>query len=158
MVTGLVCDRKVPVKLKGCIHKSVVRPAMLYDMKTVPLNKSTVKKMDVAETKMLRWEIGLTRREKIRNEVVRGKLGVREVSAKAKENRLRWYEHVRRRKESYVGRRAMEMEMPGKRRRGKPVRRWMDNITEDMKEFELKEKNTGDRVKWRERIHCGNPI
>ena len=62
---------------------------MLYSMETVPLNKSMVKKMDVAEMKMLRWEIGLTRREKIRNEVVRGKLGVREVSTKAKENHLR---------------------------------------------------------------------
>ena len=136
-VTGLVCDRKVPVRLKGCIHKAVVRPAMLYGMETIPLNKSMVKKMDVAEMKMLRWEIGLTRREKIRNEVVRGKLRVREVSEKAKENRLRWYGHVRRREESYVGRRVVEMEIPEKRRRGRPARRWMDNITEDMKEFEL---------------------
>ena len=59
--------------------------------------------MDVVEIKMLKWEIGLTKREKIRNEVVRGKLGVREVSAKAKENRLRWYGYVRRKEESYVG-------------------------------------------------------
>ena len=95
---------------------------MLYSMETVPLNKSMVKKMDVAEMKMLRWEIGLTR-EKIRNEVVRRKLGVREVSTKAKENQLRWYGHVRRREESSVGRRVMEMNMPGKRKRGIPVRR-----------------------------------
>ena len=44
-VTGLVCDRKVPVRLKGCIYKAVVGPAMLYGMETVPLNKS----MDVKE-------------------------------------------------------------------------------------------------------------
>ena len=65
----MVCDRKVPVRLKGCIHKAIVRPEMLYGMETIPLNKSMVKKMDVAEMKMLRWEIGLTRRE-IWNEVV----------------------------------------------------------------------------------------
>ena len=63
------------------------------------LNKSMVKKMDVAEMKMLRWEIGLTRREKIRNEVVQVKLGVREISAKVKESRLQWYGLVRRREE-----------------------------------------------------------
>ena len=56
-------------------------------------------------------------------------MGVREVSVKAKENRLQWYGHVRRREKSYMGRRVMEMEMPEKRRRGRPVRRWMDNIT-----------------------------
>ena len=37
------------------------------------------------------------------------------------------------------------------------MRRWMDNITEDMKEFELKETDTGDRVKWTEGIRCGDP-
>ena len=78
----------------------------MYDMETVPLNKSMVKKMDVVEMKMLRWEIGLTRREKIRIEVVRLKLGMREISAKVKESRLQWYGHVRRRGERYVGRRV----------------------------------------------------
>ena len=115
-VTGLVYDRKVPVRLKGCIYKAIVRPAMLYDMETVPLNKSMIKKMDVEEMKILRWEIGLMRREKIWNEVVQVMLGVREISAKVKESCLQWYGHVRRREESYVGRRVMEMEIPGKRR------------------------------------------
>ena len=46
------------------------------------------------------------------------------------------------------------MEIPGKRRRGRPERRWMDNITEDMEEFLLKERDTGDRMKWRKRICC----
>ena len=111
-----MCDRKVSVRLKGCIHKAIMRPAMLYGMETVPLlNKSMVKKMDVVEMKMLRWEIGLTRREKIWNEVVWVKLGVREISAKVKESHLQWYGHVRRREESYVGRRVMEMELPGKK-------------------------------------------
>ena len=59
-----VCDRKVPVRLKGCIHKAIVRPAMLYGMETVPLNKSMVKKMDMAEMKMLRWEIGLKKEKR----------------------------------------------------------------------------------------------
>ena len=156
-VTGLVCDKKVPAKLKGCIHKAVVRPEILYGKETVPLNKSMMKKLDVAEMKMLKWEIGVTRREKIRNEVVRGKLRIKEISAKIKESRLRWYGHVRRKEEIYVGKRVMEMKLPGKRGRDRPVRRWMDNITEDMKELALKEEDTGDRVKWRERIRCSDP-
>ena len=43
-VTGLACDRKVSIRLKGCIHKAIVRLAMLYGMETVPLNKSMVKR------------------------------------------------------------------------------------------------------------------
>ena len=51
----------------------------------------------------------------------------------------------------------MEMEIPGKRRSSRPERRWMDSITEDMDEFSLKERDTGDQVKWRKRICCGDP-
>ena len=104
-VTGLVCDKKVLVRLKGCIHKAVVRPAILYGMETVPLNKGMVK-IDVygRDENVDDGRYELIRRKKIRNEVVRGKLGVREVSAMVKENCLRWYGHVRTREESYVGR------------------------------------------------------
>ena len=34
-----------------------------------------------------------------------------------REGRLRWYGHVMRRDQEYVGRRVMEMELPGKKKR-----------------------------------------
>ena len=37
-----------------------------------------------------------------------------------REGRLRWYGHVMRRDQEYVGTKMMEMELPGKRRRGRP--------------------------------------
>ena len=40
----------------------------MYGMETVPVNKSMEEKMGMAEMKMLRWEIGITRKEKIWNE------------------------------------------------------------------------------------------
>ena len=39
---------------------------------------------------------------------------------KIRKFRLRWYGHVMRRDQEYVGRRVMEMELPGKRKRGRP--------------------------------------
>ncbi len=54
-----------------------------------------------------------------------------EISRKVQESRLMWYGHVLRREE-YVGKRVMVMEVPGKRRRGRPKRRWLDNIKNDL--------------------------
>ena len=36
-----------------------------------------------------------------------------------------------RREEHYVGRRAMEMKVQGRRKRGRPRRRWLDKVRDD---------------------------
>ena len=42
---------------------------------------------------------------------------VGEISTKVQESRLKWYGHVLRRANKYVGKRVMVMEMPGKKER-----------------------------------------
>ena len=54
------------------MFKSVVRPAMLYGMETVAVTEKPVENMEVAELKMVSWALGVTRKDKIRNEYVRG--------------------------------------------------------------------------------------
>ena len=72
-----------------------------------------------------------------------------EISTKVQEGRLKWYGHVSRREDEYVGKRVMGMEVPGKRRRGRPKRRWLDNIRNDLSERELSGEEAQDLVKWR---------
>ena len=50
-----------------------------------------------------------------------------------------------RRDQEYVGRKIMEMELPGKRRRGGPKRRFLDVVKEDMKEVGVKETDIEDK-------------
>ena len=95
---------------------------MVYGLETVA----------VAEIKMLRFAMGMTRKDKIRNEHIRSTIKVEQLGMKMREGRLRWYGHVMRRDQEYVGRKMMEMELPGKRRRGRPKRRFLDVVKEDM--------------------------
>ena len=52
------------------MHKTVVRLAMTYGAETWPMKKSYEKKMDVAEMRMLRGMVGITRLDKIRKNLV----------------------------------------------------------------------------------------
>ena len=156
-MSGVICDRRVPARVKGKVYKVAVRPAMLYGLETVALTKRQEAEMEVAELKMLRFSLGVTRMDKIRNEYIRGTAQVGKFGEKTREARLRWYGHLRRKDGGYIGRRMLRMELPGKRKRGRPKRRFMDVVKEDMAEVEVTEEDTVDRRNWRKKIRCGDP-
>ena len=68
--------------------------------------------MEVAEKKMLRLAMGVTRKDKIKNDYIRGTVKVEQLGMKMMEGRLRLYGHIMRRDQEYVERRMMEMELP----------------------------------------------
>ena len=154
-MSGLLCDKRVPARVKGKIHQTVVRPSMLYGLETVGTTKNQEAELDVEEMKMLRFALGVTRKDRIKNEHVRGTVKVGQIR-KVRESRLRWYGHVKRREDAYVGRRVLEMELPGKRKVGRPKRRFMDAVKEGMKEVGVNEGDVHDRSHWRRKI-CGDP-
>ena len=156
-MSGVICDRRVSARVKGKVYRVAVRPAMLYGLETVALTKRQEAEMEVAELKMLRFSLGVTRMDKIRNEYIRGTAQVGRFGEKTREARLRWYGHVLRKDDGYVGRRMLKMELPGKRKRGRPKRRFMDVVKEDMAEVEVKEEDADDRSNWRLKIRCGDP-
>ena len=48
-MSGLICDRRVPARVKGKVYTVAVRPAMLYGWETVALTKRQEAEMEVAE-------------------------------------------------------------------------------------------------------------
>ena len=130
---------------------------MLYGMETVAVTARLEKKMEVAELKMVRWALGVTLKDRVRNKYILGTAKIRRIGEKMRGERLGWFGHVKRREESYLGRRVMEFEIPGKRTRGRPRRRWNDNIKEDMKKENVSEEEAKDRLKWRMATRCCNP-
>uniref|UniRef100_A0A1S4CVR1 Uncharacterized protein n=1 Tax=Nicotiana tabacum TaxID=4097 RepID=A0A1S4CVR1_TOBAC len=96
--SGILCDKNVPLRLKGKFYRVVVQPAMLYGAECWPVKNSHLQKMRVAEMRMLRWMCGYTRRDRIKNKAIRDRVGVASVENKMWESRLRWFGHVKRRR------------------------------------------------------------
>ena len=69
-MSGVICDRRVPTSVKGKVYMVAVRPAMLYGLETVALTKR--QEAETAELNMLRFSLGVTRMDNIRNEYIRG--------------------------------------------------------------------------------------
>ncbi|VDO18516.1 unnamed protein product [Heligmosomoides polygyrus] len=66
-MTGVLCDRKIPERLKSKIHKTVIRSAAMDGAECWPATKEVESRLSVTETKMLRWTAGVTRLDHIRN-------------------------------------------------------------------------------------------
>ena len=156
-VSRVICDRRLPARVKGKVYSSVVRPAMVYGLETIAVTKKQVEEMEVAEIKVLRFVMGVTRKDKIRNEYIRSTVKIERLGMKMREGRLRWYGYVMRRDQEYVGKKMMEMELPGKRKRGRLKRRFLDVVKEGMGEVGAKETDVEDRKVWRMMIRCGHP-
>ena len=62
-VLQVICNRRLPARVKGKVYSSVVRPAMVYGLETVAVTKKRVKEMEVAEMKMLRFAMGVMRKD-----------------------------------------------------------------------------------------------
>ncbi|XP_069998553.1 uncharacterized protein [Penaeus vannamei] len=89
--------------------------------------------MDVSEMRMLRWMYRGTREDKIRKEYKRGSIKVVEIPKKIQDGRQGWYGHLLRRDEDHVRRYTMlEMKVRGKRKEGRPRKRWRDCVRDDL--------------------------
>ena len=81
-LTGVLCDRRMPLKLKGLVYKSVIRPVLLYGSETWPALTRHVQELRVTEMKMLRWMCNVTRCDRQRNDHIRSRLNVRDIGDK----------------------------------------------------------------------------
>ena len=76
----------------------------------------------------LRKAVGVTKRDKIRNDAIRKKLGMEPVLTHIKRQQIKWFGHLLRMPANTLPQRTYNTKSSGKRKRGKPRKRWRDNI------------------------------
>ena len=154
-LSGVMCDKKVPTKLKVLLYKTSIKPTLTYGSETWPVTQRMEEKLNATEMRMLRHIHGVTFEDHITNEEIRSQASVRELSIQMRVKRLRWYGHVCRRDEDEDIRRVMEMKVTGRRKRGRPKQRWTDTIRTDMRCWDLEKADTQDRERWYSMIQLG---
>jgi hypothetical protein len=73
--SGVLCDPRVPLKLKCKFYRTAIRPTMLYRAECWPTKRWHVQQLSVAEMRMLWWICGNTRRDRVQNDDIRERLG-----------------------------------------------------------------------------------
>ena len=82
-------------------------------------------------------------------------LGLKEMLNRiAKTNGVRWHEHVIKRDDDNILKKAMMVEVNGQRKRGLPKMTWRRQVEESVKKIGLKIKEAADRTRWREDVRA----
>ena len=65
---------------------------------------------------------------------------------------VKWYGHVLRRDDNSVLKFALDLEVSGKRKQGRPKKTWKKQVEEEMEKIDLKKEDALNRDKWRDRV------
>ena len=124
-------DENLPISLKRQIFNQCIIPVLSYGAETWATTKKLEKKLRVTERAMERIMVGVTRRDKVRNEDLRKKTNARDIIQEIKTKKWRWAGHLARRKDNrWTHNITNWTPITQTRRRGRQSRRWMDDIKE----------------------------
>jgi hypothetical protein len=85
---------------------------------------------------MLRWICGYTRRDRVRDDDIRERLGVALVEEKLVQHHLRWFGHIQRRPaEAPICNGVIRRTGNKKRGRGRPKLTWEESVKRDLKNW-----------------------
>ena len=124
--------REIGMALKVRLYNALILPIATYAAETWTLKAEDTRKLEAFEMRCLRVILGVTLRQRLRNEHVRAVTTVTTtIPDIITKKRLKWFGHVTRRlPESYVAR-AYRQDFPKPRSRGRPPKRWSSHIRED---------------------------
>ena len=121
--------------MKIRLYESLVISTLLYGAESWPLSVTQMKKLEAVHHKFQRRLLGITWRDKDRNEDIRKKTGSRKLEDIIKERMLRWLGHVLRMDNSRTAHQATDWELRGyKRKPGRPRKNWVDVIKRDLRD------------------------
>ena len=103
---------------------------------------------------MLRMICGVTLKDKVESTVIASRVGVDDLKEHLRQKKLRWFGHVRRDDEVEI-KKVLALKIKGRKKRGRPVKRWIDVVEEDMEKRGVVQQDAGYRASWRWRAVKG---
>ncbi|XP_035664606.1 uncharacterized protein LOC118408089 [Branchiostoma floridae] len=123
----------IPMETKARLINAIFVPTLTYQCQTWTLNRAQERKLTSCEMRVLRRAAGKTRRDRLRNEVVRELVGTKPVLQFIAKQRVQWFGHLMRLPTTQPALRAYTTRHSGVRARGRPRRRWIEGVAETVR-------------------------
>jgi hypothetical protein len=122
-------NKKIPQNLKTKVFDQCILPVLTYGCQTWTLTKEIVNKLHVTQRAMERAMLGISLRDRRRNEWIRGVTRVTNIVQRVTELKWSWAGHVARMTDGRWTKIILQWRpWWGRRSRGRPMMRWSDDI------------------------------
>jgi hypothetical protein len=144
---------KINTKIK--LMRTLIWPVMMYGCESWTIKKRDEERIKAFEMKCIRKILGISWIEKKTNEWVLETAGVeRNLLESIKRRKMSYFGHIMRKQGECLEKEIMQGTVPGARARGKPRKRWMDNVGEWLElSTERLLRETEDRRGWRRIVY-----
>ena len=125
-VKSIITSRHVSMKHKTLTYETYVRLAVLYATETMTWKKELLQRMEVFQNHILRWMTRCRLIDRVPLTELRRRTNTKPMSSHIIARKLKWFGHVKRSKLPVKV--TLEGMVAGKRKRGRPRRRWRDDV------------------------------
>ena len=130
------------------LANACVLPVMIYGLETMAITPKKAEKLRVAQRAMERAMLGLSLRDRVRNEQVRRLSKVEDVIERIAKAKWQWAGHVARGDQEKWTTKLMQWRPRTSRRSaGRPQKRWVDDIKEVT--GPMWQRKAQDRAQWK---------
>ena len=133
-VNGVIKNRGLGMNVKRVLYEKVIVPTVTYGSELWGMKERERRKLNVFEMRCLRSMCGVSRLDRLRNEEVRERTGVRkELADRVDTNVLRWFGHVERMDDERLLKKVVNARVDGRGARGRPRFGWMEGVKKALK-------------------------
>jgi hypothetical protein len=123
---------------KKHLIQSIFIPTLCYQCQTWSLTEKQKNKLVTTEMRCLRKVAGVTRRDRIKNNVTRERLSIEPILKYIQKQQIKWFAHLERMPRDSISYKAyIKRGKEERRARDRPRVRWIDNIIETLQEHKM---------------------
>lgn len=119
----------IPINLKRKVFDTCIMPVATYGLETMAMTKKTANRLRIMQRAMERAMLGISLRDRKRNEEIRERTKVVDIIERIAELKWQWVGHVARQDQTKWSNRLTHWRpRETKRSTGRPQTRWLDDI------------------------------
>ena len=136
-------------RLKGELCAACVRSVMMYGSETWVIKMEDEWRYELNEMRMVRWMCDVSLKDRKSNVELRDRFGIESIREVMCRGRMRWFRHVERMWEASCVKRCINMNVNGRRARGRPRKTWDVLLRDDLRVKGLTRGLARDRAAWK---------